>query len=863
MSSVGIDLGNDSCVIGLAGRGGIDIILNESSNRRTPSMVSFQGKQRFMGEAALSISRSNFKNTARDLKRMVGRRWEEPELQADLARVPFSTEKHPETGGVGVRVTYNEESVLFSVEQVVAMMLNKAADIAKAANSDLSVAEAVISIPGWYTDAMRHAMLNAVQIAGLNCLRLMHESTATALAYGIYRSAKGEFSDGNARKVLFLDLGHSSFCASVVTFTQAALSVKSTCYDRNLGGRDMDWAIAQHLADDFKAKTKMDPRDSHKSMIKLLDAAERAKKTLSPIGVADTIVNIECLVEERDYNGRLTLEAFEKLIAPLVARLDAPVLQALKEAGVTVDQLDAIEIVGGATRVPLVKRHLAGLLRTDPAAINYGLSCTMNADEAVARGCALQCAILSSRFRVKDFAIVEAVPYPVRMVWDPAPSDDSDGEEAEESGNSTMVFHRNGDSPRTRRFTLKRNQPFTLKAVYDDPSLLPPGAPLEIATYRIDIPQQFKGVSPPCSVRINVRHDLNGIIQLQSAQLMEEVAEAPPAAADASAAAAAPPAAAMEVEGKEGEAKGEGKEGETAEAAAAAPASPVPAEPAKKKFKPVTLAVDAATAAWKINQVNAAVEAEASMANQDRVVKETSNKRNELEAYIYSMRDRIGSGGDLAPFTAPAEAASMSTALEQAEEWLYSDEGFDSTKSVYAGKLKDLQALGGPLEARLYESQNRDAATAELRLAADVYKRFANSQDETTAHVSDDDKDKVRANARKAEEWLFDMQAKQGALPATQDPCLRVADVKAQVEELHKTCKPIMTQPKPAPKPKEEEKKEEEKKEQAPPTEAAPTSGEPMDVNEAKEGAEGVAPMEEDKAEGGAEPMEVAADEAK
>ncbi|CAN0193287.1 unnamed protein product, partial [Discosporangium mesarthrocarpum] len=291
----------------------------------------------------------------------------------------------------------------------------KLAAIAKSSNSDIDVADVVLAIPGWYTDAMRRAMVDACKVGGINCLRLMHEHTATALAYGIYKSAKGLFHSTEPEHVLFLDLGHSTFSASVVKFVQGSLTVKSASFDRSLGGRDMDWAIVLKMAAEFKAKTGKDPMTEPKAVLKLMDAAEKAKKNLSPLGVKDTNINVEFLVDETDYSGRLTREEFEGLIKPLVERMEAPVVQALREAGVAKEKLSAVEIVGGATRVPMVKAFLSDLLGRDKNVINFGLSCTLNADESVARGCALQCAMLSSRFKVKEFAIVEAVPYPIRL----------------------------------------------------------------------------------------------------------------------------------------------------------------------------------------------------------------------------------------------------------------------------------------------------------------------------------------------------------------------------------------------------------------------------------------------------------------
>lgn len=828
MSVIGVDFGNESCVIGMASRGGIDIILNENSNRRNPSMVSFQGKERFMGEGALSISRSNYRNTARELKRIIGRKWGEPELMADLARVGFQTSQHPETGGVGIHVSYNDEDLILTPEQVAAMMLTKLMDVAyKATNSLSYVADAVIGIPGWWTDSMRRAMLDACNIAQLKCCRLMHESTATALAYGIYKSAKGEFDRFTKDKphvVLFIDFGHSSFSASVCTFIPGALTVKAAKYDRSLGGRDMDEVIANYLADDFLAKSKLDVRTSPKAMMKLLDAAEKAKKTLSPIGVADTVINIECLMDERDYTGRLSLEKFEELIMPLIERMTIPVEAVLEEAGFTKAQLDAVEIVGGATRVPMVKRHLATLLGADQSLVNYGLSCTMNADEAVARGAALQAAILSSRFKVKPFTIVEAVPYNIKLAWDEAPESeelpDADEEAFPDSkeclGTSTRLFQRNEASPASKNLTFRRRSPFNLTASYDAGDL-PPGMSPDIATFSVKVPPQAATLPSAPKTRVTFVHDIHGILVLENAMLMELVpqVEAIPPAPEAA------PADKMDVDsagGKESEEKADGPAPAKEQPPPRSPIKVTAEAPPAPKYRPVTVTVDAATASWPKKKIDEALEVEAKMAQQDRIIRETSRVKNQLESYLYAIRDRLR--GDLAPYTTDAEAADFTSKLEDMEDWLYSDEGLDSNKSTYANHLAELEKRGRPLESRMEETQGRPAAVDSLRNTIDLYKRFANSTDDATAHISEADKDKVRDTAVRGESWLNSMSAKQSPMPLNVDPCFRISDIQAQISKLHEVCKPIMSQPKPAPPapepaPVEEAKKVDESKESA------------------------------------------------
>merc|ERR1719421_1920808 len=213
------------------------------------------------------------------------------------------------------------------MEQCCAMMLAKCMAIAEQ-SAGAKVVDAVVSIPGYWSDAQRQSMIHACNIAGLNCLRLMHENTATALAFGIFKSAKGLFDAEKETNVMFLDLGHASFTASCVSFQTGKLAVKSAAYDRSLGGRAFDECIAKYIASEFKAKHGLDAWASPKARMKLLAAAEKAKKTLSPKGVTEAPINVECLMEDLDFNTKLELDTLIELLEPMLARLEAPIQSA-------------------------------------------------------------------------------------------------------------------------------------------------------------------------------------------------------------------------------------------------------------------------------------------------------------------------------------------------------------------------------------------------------------------------------------------------------------------------------------------------------------------------------------------------------
>ena len=828
MAVIGIDLGNLNIVIAQAQRGGVDVILNENSNRQNPNLVSISDKQRFVGEQAATLARSNYKNTVFATKRLIGKNFDEPDAQQEIKALPFKVIKTA-AGGVGYEVLYNGEPTVLTPEQVVAMLFGKVNEIVKSANNNVAIAEAVVAIPGWFTDAQRRAVLDAADIAGINVLRLMHESTAVALSYGIYKSVRSLFHESEPQHVLFLDLGHTNYCASVVAFIQGKLIVKSCVYDRSLGGRDFDEAIVDYMAEKFMDKHKQDPRTNAKSLLKLQGAAEKAKKTLSPAGVSEAAISVECVWEDIDLNVNLSVDEFEKRVQPLLARLEAPIRQALEEAGITPEQLANVEVVGGGTRVNSVKLHIAGILGLDKTKLNYGLSTTLNADEAVARGCALQAAILSSRFQVKPFEVMEACPYAIKLSWEESPSssmeeDESatagaNGEEGDaqvkEGANSLILFKRNDKVPNQRRVTFRKNADFSVTASYDDSALplLPPGTSPEIATFKVTVPKEQQGLENS-KVRLSLVYNLHGLLVMTQAQLMEEVVVAPvePAVGakegddgKAAEAASGEGDAATGTATANGGAQEEEKKEEDAAGAAAAPPAEKPATPTaataeaakpKKKFKTHSLAVATEAPGLSKTEKNAFVELEAQMEQQDRIVRETADMRNALESYIYAMKSKLGD--NLRPYITEADAAKFNVKLEEIETWLY-DEGFDSTKSIYAGKLAELKSVGDPVEGRLDEATKREPARVEFCRQLEEYKNLVKSTEEKYSHITDEERNKVREEVNGAEAWLYDLLGKQGDLALHADPVLTVGAIKEKQNALARIVLPVMNRPKPAP----------------------------------------------------------------
>mmetsp|Transcript_17920 Transcript_17920/g.50845 ORF Transcript_17920/g.50845 Transcript_17920/m.50845 type:complete len:821 (+) Transcript_17920:525-2987(+) len=767
--------------------------------RHHRSMVAF-GDARKMGEQAAMSASSNYKNTIKFMKRLVGLTFDDPRAQEEMKRVPFKcVPVEHSLGGptsIGVKVTYNHEETVVPIEAVCGMMIHHMGTIAaqKAAAStnatdphsvkQLFPQDWVIAIPSYYTDAQRRALLSGCEIAGITGVqRLMHESTATALSYGIFKDIRKEFTKESPTNVMFIDMGASAYTVSIAAFEPGKLSVKSCFCDPDLGGRDFDKVIADYViakfVEKYSKKLSGNPAERPKVVLKIHAAAEKAKKTLSPQGVKEASINLECLMDDLDFNIKVKADDYEVMCQPLLARLEGPIKSALAEAKLQASDLSAVEIVGGSTRIGCMKRKLEGIL-------GISLSTTMNADESVARGAALQSAILSPRFKVLPYKIVECQPIPVKISWD--------GEGAADDGtNSVVMFDRGLDFPIVRRVTLKRNGTFGVQAAYHEEGVkfgMAPTTPKDIAAFTIKAP-----AGEEKKVRVNVKQDIHGILSLSSAQMVEDIEEEEKAA-----------------EKKEEEKPAADGEGDKTE------------ESKKKKVKRTNLEYSVVRPLdWTKEEINKANEHEVAMANNDRVVQETADMRNELESYIYDMRDKISSDSQLGANCTDAEKEAFLAKNSEVENWLYED-GFDATKKVYAEKLAELKTLGGPAEMRAEEAKNRPAAIASLQQNIEKYKAwFSSAQgDDKYSHITDEEFTKCHGKCDESSSWLYEMLDKQGSLPANVDPAFTVADVNAKNIELTNVCSPVMYKPVP--------KKEEPKKEE--PSEKA--EAEPMQTEETK-----------------------------
>lgn len=377
MVAIGIDLGTTYSCVGWWKDNRCDIIANDQGNRTTPSYVSFTESERLIGDGAKSQSSMNPENTIFEVKRLIGRNFEDPSVQGDMKNFPFAVVS--QDGKPYVQATYKSELKTFSPEEISSMVLGKMKEVAEAYIGE-TVTDAVVTVPAYFNDSQRQATKDAGAIAGLNVLRIINEPTAAAIAYGLDRK-------NHEKTVLVFDLGGGTFDVSLLMIDDGIFEVKATAGNTHLGGSDFDNILMKYFLDEFKRKNHKDASVNKRALRRLKTACERCKKTLSTSTSAS--LELESFFEGNDFFTNITRARFESLCMNLFTECLTPVTKVLQDAGVSKSQVDEIVLVGGSTRIPKVQELLTNFFG------GKELSKGINPDEAVAYGASVQAAILS------------------------------------------------------------------------------------------------------------------------------------------------------------------------------------------------------------------------------------------------------------------------------------------------------------------------------------------------------------------------------------------------------------------------------------------------------------------------------------
>jgi len=394
--AVGIDLGTTYSCVGTFQHGKVEIIANDQGNRTTPSYVAFTDTERLIGDAAKNQVAMNPNNTIFDAKRLIGRKFNESTVQSDRKHWPFHVVD--QNGLPRLRVEYQSEEKTFTPEEISSMVLIKMKETAEA-YLGTPVTEAVITVPAYFNDSQRQATKDAGVIAGLNVLRIINEPTAAAIAYGLdKKKGQGECN------VLIFDLGGGTFDVSILSIEDGIFEVKSTAGDTHLGGEDFDNRMVDHFVNEFKRKHKKDLTGNKRALRRLRTACERAKRTLS--ASAQASIEIDSLFEGIDFYTSITRARFEELCSDLFKGTLDPVEKALRDAKLDKSSIHDIVLVGGSTRIPKVQKLLQDFFN------GKELNKSINPDEAVAYGAAVQAAILvgDTSEAVSDLLLLDVAP---------------------------------------------------------------------------------------------------------------------------------------------------------------------------------------------------------------------------------------------------------------------------------------------------------------------------------------------------------------------------------------------------------------------------------------------------------------------
>merc|ERR1712214_47911 len=393
--AVGIDLGTTYSCVGVFQHGKVEIIANDQGNRTTPSYVAFTDTERLIGDAAKNQVAMNPTNTIFDAKRLIGRKFSDSTVQSDLKHWPFKVVQVD--GKPKLQVDYKCEEKQFFAEEISSMVLTKMKEVAESYLGQ-KVNDAVVTVPAYFNDSQRQATKDAGVISGLNILRIINEPTAAAIAYGLDKKGASEAN------VLIFDLGGGTFDVSILTIEDGIFEVKATAGDTHLGGEDFDNRMVDHFVNEFKRKHKKDITPNKRAVRRLRTACERAKRTLSASAQAN--IEIDSLFEGIDFYTSITRARFEELCSDLFRGTLEPVEKSLRDAKMDKSSIDDIVLVGGSTRIPKIQKLLSDFFN------GKELNKSINPDEAVAYGAAVQAAILTGETHeaVSDVLLLDVAP---------------------------------------------------------------------------------------------------------------------------------------------------------------------------------------------------------------------------------------------------------------------------------------------------------------------------------------------------------------------------------------------------------------------------------------------------------------------
>ncbi|CAA7408951.1 unnamed protein product [Spirodela intermedia] len=825
-----IDLGSEWLKVAVVnlkpGQPPISVAINEMSKRKSPALVAFSGGQRLVGEEAAGIAARYPEKVYSSVRDMVGKPHGCVRGKVEAAYQSFDLVEDSR-GAAGIR-TDDGNATVYSTEELLAMILAYAKNLAES-QAKVPVLDAVITVPAFFGQAERKAVMQAAQLAGIKLLGLINEHAGAALQYGIDKDFSNE-----SRHVIFYDMGSGSTYAALVYFSSYKakeygktisvnqFQVKDVRWNTELGGMTMESRLVEHFADEFNKKlgNSFDVRKSPKAMAKLKKQVKRTKEILSANTAAP--ISVESLYDDHDFKSTITREKFEELCSDIMEQAVVPVKEVLEHSGLKLDEIDAVELIGGATRVPKLQAKLQEFLGKKE------LGKHLDADEAIVLGAALHAANISDGIKLnRKLGMIDGSSYGFVIQLDGP--DLSEDERSEQS-----LVPRMKKLPSKAFKSIKHSKDFEVSLGYEKTDLLPRGVSSHKFTqYGVsgltDASEKYstKNLSSPIKANLHFSLSRSGVISLDRAEAVIEYfewIEVPKKnltlenATVSELNSTADVSSGNSTEEIRENSDGQGKVDSPSNANETQPIVEVSMEKKLKKrtFRVPLKIMDKTAGPEVVLSTESYSEAKIRLEMLDRKDSErrrTAELKNNLEGYIYSTKEKMDETSELEKVSTDRERKSFAERLEEVQEWLYMD-GEDAPADEFKDRLNSLKAIGDPIFFRLTELSSRPVACEHARSYLSEIPKIIRDWEENKPWLPKSRVDEVRSEAERLGSWLDVKESLQKATPASVTPAFSSSEVYEKTQSLQSKVAGVNRIPKPRPKIEKPAAKEESQKEQ-------------------------------------------------
>ncbi|KAL6003087.1 hypothetical protein ACLOJK_023310 [Asimina triloba] len=813
-----IDLGSEWMEVAVVnlkpGQAPISIAINEMSKRKSPPLVAFHAGARLLGEEAAGIAARYPEKVFSHVRDMIGKPFSYAKSLAYSLYLPFDLVEDPR-GGARIRVADDGGAEVYTVEELVGMVLKYGMHLAEF-HANVGIKDVVITVPPYYGQAERRGLLQAAQLAGINVLSLINEHSGAALQYGIDKDFLNE-----SRHVIFYDMGARTTYAALVYFSAYnakefgktvsvnQFQVKDVRWDAELGGQNMELHLVEYFADEFNKQVGngVDVRKSPKAMAKLKKQVKRTKEILSANTLAP--ISVESLYDDRDFRSTISREKFEELCGDLWEKSIDPVKEVLKHSGLKITDIYAVELIGGATRVPKLQAKLQEFLGRQE------LDKHLDADEAIVLGAALHAANLSDGIKLnRKLGMIDGSSYGFVMELD-APDLEND------ENTKQLLLPRMKKLPIKMFRSIKQNKDFEVSLSYENPDALPPGIFSDkFVQYAVsgltDASEKYssRNLSSPIKANLHFSLSRSGIFSLDRAEAVIEISEwvevpiKNSTAENSTLATNSSTEKISENSSDKSKSKDSLKIEETNNTSIPKLEEPSTVEVAtekklkKRTFRVPLKVVEKTVAPGTPLSKESLDEARARLDTLDKKDEErrrTAELKNNLEEYIYNTREKLEDSSDIQKVSTEQECKSFMEKLEEVQEWLYTD-GEDASATEFKERLDMLKAIGDPIFFRLNELSARPASSEHAQDYLVGLQKIVSGWEGDKPWLPKGRIDEVVAEADKFKKWLEEKEAQQKTTAATSTPVFTSEEVYDKVFDIQDKVASINRIPKPKPK---------------------------------------------------------------